>query len=126
MNGYLDGFDVHAEFQLYQNAVMLYMGNRTTRVMPWIATIVQYNEIDQASVQPRMEPTFTLSRPQATTMLDALWKVGIRPPGVSNESDVVNHLKAHIADLREELKRSHTVIRELNHILAERALPGEE
>lgn len=120
----LHGFEVHAEYRMYQNTIALYMGrhdplsNRQARVLEWLPSI----STDDSGTIVAMEPSISVSREQAVAMMAAMWRVGIRPPDISNESDVVNHLQAHIADLREELKRSHTVIRELNSIIAEQVI----
>jgi hypothetical protein len=65
------------------------------------------------------DPSLVFSRKQATLIMEEMWKLGVRPPGITNEADVIVLLKEHLADLRKELERAHTVIRELNHIIAE-------
>jgi hypothetical protein len=120
----LDGFEVHAEQRFYQDQICLYIGahrnDRTQIVMPWVPVIETHLSEGSAVTN---EPTITMSRAQATAMMAAFWRAGVRPPGIANEGDVVNHLQAHIADLREQVKQSHIVIRELNSILAERVMP---
>lgn len=46
------------------------------------------------------EPSFYLSREQATILINELWTAGIRPTSIGDQGETVSAVKAHLEDMR--------------------------
>lgn len=115
------GFEAHIENRPYQDSIGIYLVKHgegaSNYVLPTVLTIQTRNHDLSAMIH---EPSLELPRDMVAQIMTGLWRIGIRPVGVTDDSDKVELLKAHVADLREQLKNSTTIIRELNSIIADR------
>lgn len=124
-------FEAFVEPRFYLDELGIYLIRHTPTHTHYVRPVpLTIEAVDRGEATSRQqEPSFSLPRPMTQAMVTALWRVGVRPYSMTDDSDRVRLQEAHIADLRkqldakdEQLKQQHTVIRELNSIIAERAI----
>jgi hypothetical protein len=109
-------FDVFAERSVYADTVAFFIAHRDSmlritdqrEVRRVIKPVVW--QVDESPLGDVTEPALELPVPFAKALMTELWRVGVRPAGVRDDSDRVVAMQSHIDDLRAHIKALYDII----------------
>ena len=92
-----DNIRMSAEYDPSARAIPLYVWARQPNGELFAARPVVFEPVDETLMR---EPTLYLSLENANSLMDDLWRAGVRPTNIRNQSEIVNAKDRHIEDLR--------------------------
>ncbi len=93
----LPGLRVSCLYAPQLGGIQFWIAERTMTGFRYGELILEEEPADGAAWK---EPSFYLSREQATILINELWTAGIRPTGIGDQGETVSALKAHLDDMR--------------------------
>jgi hypothetical protein len=76
------------------------ISQRATGSLPCYAEPVIFREIPPEELPTRREPTFSLTPEAAQSLMDELWRCGLRPTEGSGSAGSLAATERHLADMR--------------------------
>lgn len=82
------------------DGIQFWITERTMDGHRYATLLIEEETQQDASAAVWREPTFFLSKEQATALMNDLWHTGIRPSGIGDQGQTVSAVKAHLEDMR--------------------------